>query len=301
MLAQLTAQVNKAASTAAKVAKTADTNLFEGLVSAIDIFKNVLLSIVILIGFYLLGKFVAHRIVRSLRESRGESLYPDMEILINRFSVVVSVAIGIASVMQFIFNLNFMQVLGFFGLGLSFAFKDLLENLIAGAVIILQNRFRIGDFIKITSSGLTGKIIEIQTRATILKAADGTEIIVPNAELMSSTVISYTAHHTRRIDFTFGIDFDADLKKAVEIATQVMSQKEGVLKKPGPRVIVKELGESMVKLNMRFWIDPQNKLKSWVLIKSELIPEIKDAFEKAGILIPYPLYSYLEKKRELEK
>src|SRR5690606_33549400 len=220
-LSQLTAQVNKTA------AENGGSEFLDTIVTSLDIFKNFILAIVIVIVFYLIGKFIAARIIKSLQEAKGESLYPDMVVFVNRFSVFGSLSIGIAAVLQFIFELDFIQVVSFFGLGISFAFKDLLENLIAGAVVILQNRFRIGDFIQIGAGtgGIRGKIMEIQTRCTILKSIDGTEIVVPNSELMTKSVISFTAHHTRRINFTINIDLDADLKKAMALATDIVSKK----------------------------------------------------------------------------
>lgn len=294
----------QAANSASQVSNTVkeQSELIAGFFNFATIATKAAASIVIIIVFYILGKLIANRIVRSLKEAKGETLYPDMIALVNRFALYGSLFVGIALVLQFIFELDFLQMIGFFGLGISFAFKDLLENLIAGAVIIIQNRFHIGDFVQVgTGKALKGKIMEIQTRATILKAVDGTEIIVPNSELMMNPVISFTAHHTRRISFDIHIDFDADLKKAIKIAEQVMSKKEHVLKKPHPYVLVSKIGGSTIDLNMRFYVDPQNKEKSWLHTKSELIAEIKEAFENEGILIPYPLYSYLETKRELKK
>jgi small-conductance mechanosensitive channel len=295
LLAQLTAQVTNSSS------NSEGSEFLDTIITSLDVFKNFILAIVIIIVFYLIGKFVAARIIKSLRDAKGESLYPDMVVFVNRFSVFGALTIGIAAVMQFIFDLDFIQVVSFFGLGISFAFKDLLENLIAGAVVILQNRFRIGDFIQIGAgtTGIRGKIMEIQTRCTILKSIDGTEIIVPNSELMTKSVISFTAHHTRRINFTINIDLDADLKKAMILAKEVVLKKPHVLKTPQPRVIVSRVSGPSMRLNIRFWVDPQNKEKSWVLTKSELMAEIKETFDKEGILISYPVYSYLEQKRQV--
>lgn len=296
----LLAQASNQASRVTDTVKE-QSELIAGFFNFATIATKAVASIAIIIIFYIIGRLISNRIVRSLKIAKGETLYPDMIVLVNRFAIWGSMFIGIAIVLQFIFELDFLQMIGFFGLGISFAFKDLLENLIAGAVIIIQNRFHIGDFVQVgTGKGLKGKIMEIQTRATILKAIDGTEIIVPNSELMMNPVVSFTAHHSRRISFDVNIDFDADLKKAIQVAKDVMSRKEFVLKKPHPQVIVKKIGGSTMVLNMRFWIDPQSKEKSWLHTKSELITEIKEAFEREGILIPYPLYSYLETKRELK-
>lgn len=295
LIAQVSSQVNRGSS-GNKGSLASNNEVLESVLSSLDFLKDIMIGVVIIVLFYLLGKLIANRIVRRLQEAKGESLLPDMISLINRFSVVGSTFVGVSMVLQFIFHVDFLQIVGFFGLGVSFAFKDLLENLIAGAVIIIQNRFRVGDLIKI-GAGIKGKVVEIQTRATILKAVDGSEIIVPNSELMTSPIVTYTTHHTRRIEFIVKVDFDADVQKAKQIILELVQAKPHILKKPSSTVIVKDIGESYMILAVRFWVDPQNKEKSWVSTRSELVLEVKQALEKGGILIPYPLYSYLDKKR----
>ncbi|GEM_PF-5714958 len=309
LLAQLPTQLGKALASKSKAASAGTGNeVIQSLVSSLDFVKNFVLAVAVLVAFYILGKIIAGRLTKSLQKAQGDALYPDTLALVNRFSVVACMFVGVSIVLQFIFQVDFLQVVGFFGLGLGFAFKDLFENLIAGAAIILQNRFRVGDFIEIkTGSGLRGKIMEIQTRATLVKAIDGSEIIVPNAQLMSNMVTCYTAHHSRRISFNLNVDFETDLQKAMKIILGIIDHHDYVLKKPKPQVLVSDIGGaagsldgSGIKLNVRFWVDPQdNKAKSWIVTKSELMAAIKDAFDQEGILIPYPLFTYLETKRQI--
>lgn len=290
LLAQISGNASQAANAAANGAEqSAQSELVQTLLNSVSIFTNLVIGIVIIVLFYIFGKLLARRIVKGLREAKGESLYPDMVILINRFLVYGSLFVGFAVVIQFVFNMDFIQVLGFFGLGISFAFKDILSNLIAGAVIIIQNRFRIGDFIEVGQNGMKGKIMEIQTRATILKSIHGTEIVIPNAQLLVKPVTSYTAHHRRRISFKVGISFDSDINLAKKLATDVMKNHEFVLKKPSPYVLVSGIEESAVTLDMRFYIDPQDKSYSWIQTKSELITKVKQTFDENGIEIPFPI------------
>lgn len=297
MPAQLLAQAGRTTQ-GSKSTVAQGNEVLDSVLTSLNFLKDLMLSVLILVLFYIIGKLIANRITRRLQEVKGESIYPDLIALINRLSVTASLFVGAAVVMQFIFGVDFLQVVGFFGLGISFAFKDLLENLIAGAVIILQNKVKIGDMIQVGS--IKGKVMEIQTRAMILKAIDGTEIMVPNSHLMNAAIINFTAHHSRRIEFTVNVDWDADIEKAKHVILDVLQKKENVLKKPSPQVLVKNIGESTMVLTARFWIDPQNKSKSFIVLKSELIQEVKQALDQNGILIPYPLYSYLDKKREIK-
>ncbi|MDP2691102.1 MAG: mechanosensitive ion channel [bacterium] len=297
LLAQFTTAVGQAGTSAAEKASESTSVFLDTLLSSLDIFKNVLLSILIIGVFYLIGKLLARRVIRGLRHAKGESLYPDMVILIQRFSVVGSLFVGIAVAVQFVFKLDFIQVIGFFGLGISFAFKDLLSNLIAGAVIVIQNRIHIGDFIQIGTNGTRGKIKEIQTRTTILKGIDGTEIIIPNADLLVKQITNYTAHRSRRITFTMRISFESDITKAKEIILRVLKVESSILLKPKPQVILQEVGDSFINLNVRFWMDPQDKSKSWVNVRSERIQAVKEAFDKENIIIPFPIEVFTEKAK----
>ncbi len=289
-LSQLSTQVTKTASSLGNAARE-QSEIVSSIITSLDVLKNLGISVAVIAGFYIVGKLIARKINRALQEAQGDSLQQDMVDLINRLTVFGSLFVGFAIVVQFIFKLDFLQVVGFFSLGISFAFKDLLANLIAGAVIILQNRFRINDFIQVGmgSNAFKGKIMEIQTRATILKAIDGTEIVVPNSELMMKPVTSFTAHHSRRVSFSIGIAFAADIKKAKDIAIEVMRNHEKVIKKPKPHVLVSDVGESSVKLSVRFYVDPQDKKSSWIKVKSDLIQQVKEAFDQNGIEIPFPI------------
>jgi small conductance mechanosensitive channel len=290
LLAQLSSNVSSAGSTALNGAQDASQSEFlQTVLSSIDVLKNFLIAVLIMAGFFIIGKLASRRVIKAMRETKGESLAPDVVGLVNRSINYGALFVGFAVVIQFVFDLDFVQVLGFFGLGISFAFKDLLANLIAGAVIIIQNRFRVGDFIQVGKDGIKGKIMEIQTRATILKAIDGTEIVIPNAQLITKPVISFTAHHRRRIDFVIGVSFETDLDKARAVALEALKSHEHVLQKPEPQVLVQKVGESAVDLSMRFWIDPQDKDHSWIETKSELTAKVKQAFDKGGIEIPFPI------------
>jgi small conductance mechanosensitive channel len=262
--------------------------------SVLDLFKGVfdygqrfIVTMAILLGSYIIGKIIAGRVIRHIQKSRGDVLYQDLENLIHRSIVYGAMFTGFAVCLEFIFNIDFLQIVGFFGLGIGFAFRDLLANLIGGVVVILQNRFHVGDFICIGGS-IKGKVMEIQTRATILKAIDGTEIIVPNADLLKKTVQSYTAHHVRRIGIPISVHYNTNIELATRLIENIMKKKPHILKKPKAKVIAKGFGDSAIELEARFNIDPQEHGKSWIEIKSEIIEEVQQAFAENGITIPFP-------------
>jgi small conductance mechanosensitive channel len=280
---------NFASSATSAISSTAEkAGFLETLISMLLFGKNLIIASVIVFVFYLVGKIIKARIVNSIRKAKGD-LYPDMESLISRMINYCSVFVGAAVSAQFVFGVDFLQVLGFFSLGLGFAFKDLLMNLMSGIIIVLQDRYHIGDFIQVGQDGMKGTVMEIQTRATILKAIDGTEIIVPNSELLNKSVTVFTAHHTRRIDVIVGVHYSTDLSLAKRLVEQTMAHHKYVLKTPPPEVLMDEFADSSINLSCRFWVDPKDAdAPSWFNIKSEIIHAIKATFEAHGINIPFP-------------
>jgi small-conductance mechanosensitive channel len=185
-----------------------------------------------------------------------------------------------------------------FGLGVGFAFKDILSNLLAGVIVLMQGRFHIGDFIKIGEN--KGKVVEIQTRSTILKALDGTEIIIPNADFLSKTVTSYTTNPTRRVEVEVGVHYNTDLELATQIIEDVVRKNENVLPAPKSKVIAKSFADSAIILAVRFWVQTRDGTSwiivksqvdgtSWIIVKSQVVHSIKKAFEEHGITIPFPI------------
>jgi small conductance mechanosensitive channel len=280
---------NRASNTVSAITKTAENAGFlDTFIDMLLFGKNLIIAGIITFVFFLLGKVIKSRIVNSIRKAKGD-LYPDMESLIGRMTNYTSLFVGAAVSAQFVFGVDFLQVLGFFSLGLGFAFKDLLMNLMSGIIIVLQDRYHIGDFIQVGQEGIKGTVMEIQTRATILKAIDGTEIIVPNSELLNKAVTVYTAHHTRRIDVIVGVHYSTDLSLAKRLVEQTMAHHKYVLKTPPPEVLMDEFANSSINLSCRFWVDPKDPdSPSWFNIKSEVIHAIKSTFEAHGITIPFP-------------
>jgi small-conductance mechanosensitive channel len=256
------------------------------LFSVFDVLKNVFIAILLLIASFLFAKVLSHYIVSKLRDTQGETLHEDVVILVKRMTTVGVVAIGMAIAFEYVLGFDILQLIGFFGLGVGFAFKDLLANLLAGVIILMQGRFHIGDFIKIGEN--KGKVIEIQTRSTILKGLDGTEIIIPNANFLSKTVTSYTTNPTRRVQLAVGVHYKTDLELATKIIEDTMKQNQNILPEPEAKVIATEFGDSAIMLDVRFWVASKDGI-SWIVVRSEVVHLIKKAFEEHGITIPFPI------------
>ena len=144
--------------------------------------------------------FVLSKAIKGIVESRMATAFEEhkeIQILIGRTAGAATIIIG-ATVSLNIAGIDLTVIIAAAGFGIGFALRDIITNFLAGILILAQKHFTIGDFIKV--GGTMGKIIDIQARATILKAIDGTKVIVPNSQLFTNQVKSFTSNPFRRIE-----------------------------------------------------------------------------------------------------
>lgn len=230
----------------------------------------------------------AAKIIRKAVESRiSEKIdeeHQEILVLAGRISYVGTLAIGITVSLK-IAGIDLTTILAAVAFGIGFALRDLIMNFIAGVMILVSRHFTIGDFIKVGDR--IGKVVEIQSRATILKAVDGTKVIVPNAEIFGSSVVSFTSNPMRRVTIPLYVAYGTDLDYATKTALHILKEHPKILKKPPPSVIIKDYGDSSIDLMARFWVPTTS---GWVKVRSEIIKNMDKAFVEAGIRVPYETY-----------
>jgi small conductance mechanosensitive channel len=117
-----------------------------------------------------------------------------------------------------------------------------------------------------------------------LHTGDNREIIVPNGKIYGNTITNYSARPTRRVDMTFGIGYEDDLRKAKSLLEELVQSDERILKDPAPVIAVAELGDSSVNFTVRAWV---NSSDYWA-VYWDMNEKVKLAFDENGISIPYP-------------
>ena len=141
------------------------------------------------------------------------------------------------------------------GLGLSsvaigFAFKDILQNFIAGLFLLWRQPFKVGD--EIVASGYSGRVEEITARSTRIHTYDGERAVIPNADVYTQAVLVRTAFGKRRARFTVGIGYADSIEEARETIMGVLRGIDGLHGDPGPWVYVSELAGSSVNLTVYY-------------------------------------------------
>jgi small-conductance mechanosensitive channel len=169
-------------------------------------------------------------------------------------------------------------------LAIGFAMQDVLKNFVAGVFIYTDKPFRIGDWIEWDDH--SGIVEDISLRVSRVRTFDNERITVPNGDLANNAVTNPVAYETLRQKFVFGIGYDDDISQATDIIVEEAEAHEEILDDPGVSVRLVELGDSAVGLQSRWWIaDPDRG--DFVRVRSEYVTAVKEAFDEAGIDMPY--------------
>lgn len=255
----------------------------QGLVSYVgNNIDNWIAGVIIVVIFYILAQMAASAMKRTILKKR-EDVQESVLILVERITRIAVLIIGIT--IAFAINgLNFTAVIGALSLGIGFALKDIIGNFISGVIMLSQNRVNIGDFIKVKD--ILGTIVSIDTRATILQAIDGTEVVIPNQTMLGETLISYTTNPFRRVEIGVGVDYKTNLPMVTSLIKAILDKDEKIVIKPAPSVLVDEFGESSINLKVRFWVESG---VNWLKVRSNMAHKIKQAFDEVGVNIPFPI------------
>lgn len=177
---------------------------------------------------------------------------------------------------------TFAAVLASVGLAIGLALSGTLQNFAGGVVILLLKPFKVGDFIQ--AGGYEGVVDEISIFSTYLKTGDNKRIIIPNSSISNSSLINFSTHPTRRVDFTIGIDYGDDIKEAKNLLLEIAKADPRTLDSQPLQCMLGELGDSSVNILLRVWVDSGNY---WPFYW-ETLEKIKYAFDDKGISFPFP-------------
>lgn len=249
-----------------------------------EIFGKILLAIVIF-GAFLVGAFLLRAWVQRIIHKKQGDEHEEVTILYGRIVFSVTLVIGIFLALT-LAGAPLAWFSGGVGLGLAFALKPILSNFFAGIILLTNEKFNIGDVVKL-ESGEIGKIIDIQSRATTIRSLDHTEVTIPNEMMLSTKVRCYTKNPVRRHDIEIGVGYGTNLKKAELIILQTLQSYAEIETDPAPLVLVQEIASSAVTFSVRFWLISRG-LKWWI-IRSEVRRLIFENLRAAGVDIPYPV------------
>ncbi|MGX9983078.1 mechanosensitive ion channel family protein [Methylobacterium fujisawaense] len=254
--------------------------------SAVALLPGLAIALV-LFGIGLLVAKVVRAAVRRAAELRDAS--PGSASVLGRIAggvtVLVSFLVAASVAFPSVSAADLFNLLGIGGVAIGFAFRDVLQNLLAGILILLTRPFVIGDQIRAGSH--EGTVEDVWVRATVLRTYDNQRVLIPNATLFVDKITVITAHDKRRLAFPLTIGNGDDIREARRIIVEALEATKGVLADPPPEALVTGLGAAGVDMTARLWIDPPRR-RDAVDALDHAISNVKEALTAAGIDLPYP-------------
>lgn len=175
---------------------------------------------------------------------------------------------------------------GVVGIAVGFAFRDIIENYLAGLLLSMRQPFGPNDYISI--DGDAGRVVRLTSRATVLLTLEGNHLRIPNAKVFKAVLVNYTRNPRRQLNFEVEIGVNEDVVAAQELGSKTLSNMDAVLDEPAPYGLVERLGASSVPIRFFAWVD-QSKT-DFFKAKSEAIRLVKAAFDEAHVEMPEPIY-----------
>lgn len=242
---------------------------------------KIILAAILLFGGLFLASLLSNFVGRILkRKGFDETLRPfivNLFLWLFRIIVVITAAASVG-----IETTSLVALIGAVAFAVGMALQGSLGNLAGGVMLLIFRPIRVGDFI--IAQGESGLVQEIQLFHTIIVTLDGKTIFLPNGALSSGNITNVSLKPERRVDITFGISYEDDIDKARAIITSVIENDTRILKDPEPAIPLINLGDSSVDFQARVWV----KSEDFWGVKFDLTENVKKAFDKEGISIPFP-------------
>jgi len=185
-----------------------------------------------------------------------------------------------------------------FAFGIGLGLRDLANNFACGFLILLERPLRVGDIVNI--NGIEGEVTHIGSRAVTVKTWDYMELVVPNAEIFNKAFTNWTAKdNIVRSVIHIKISRYDNPHAVKSIIQTVLSQHEDVLKDPAPEVYLKDMSDTLIDIELRYFVNIR-LVKSRTSVASTVLMTIWDEFAVHGIKPPYPQQEIVL-RRELPK
>ncbi|MFK2902812.1 mechanosensitive ion channel [Dyella ginsengisoli] len=233
----------------------------------------------------LLGIWVARRFANVAQRAFGRANFDvTLATFLRNLLYGVLIALLVVTALQVLGvpSAPLVAALGAGGLAIGLSLQGSLSNLAWGVLLALFRPFRVGDFVEV--GGTMGTVDAINLMHTQLVMPDGREAVLPNAKVGSDAIINFNRRGTRRFELTVGIGYKDDIGAAMAEIERLFAADPRILKDPAPGVWTTALGESSVDLVIRAWSTPDD---FWAA-QTDLLRAIKEAFDAAGITIPFP-------------
>ena len=178
---------------------------------------------------------------------------------------------------------SFAALLASVGVAVGMALSGNLSNFAGGVIILVFRPYKVGDYIE-ASTGASGKVTDIQIFHTVLTTSDNKVVFVPNGSMSNAVVTNYNRKETRRLQFTFGVEYGTDFEFAKSVLLEIINKDSRILKDPAPFIAVSELADSSVNIIVRVWVNSDDYWN----VNFDMNKSVYATFNEKGISFPFP-------------
>lgn len=246
-------------------------------------YNSILLFGVILYVAYILANNIAYfASLKDQQHSASRTKKLGSSVLLIRLSVLITGFFIAATAAQIPLD-KVTIVLGALSVGIGFGLQTIINNLVSGVILAFERPIQIGDDIEVGL--MSGQVKEVGIRASKILSYDGAEVVIPNGDLLSQSLINWTlSDKKRRIELLIGVAYRTDMGKVKSLVEEVLTR-DKILKNPIPRVLMQNFNESSVDFRILFWIENMDEM---LTMRNEVMVAIFEAFRKNEIEIPFP-------------
>ena len=234
---------------------------------------------------FIIGRFVIRMINKLVRRILTKRDFdPSVKTFVGSLVNVTLMVLLIISVVGAlgVQTTSFAALLASAGVAIGMALSGNLSNFAGGLIILLFKPYKVGDYIE--SQGVGGTVKEIQIFHTILLTADNKNIYIPNGSLSSGVVTNIGREPTRRVEWTFGVDYGSDYEQVKRVIESVLAQDARILNDPAPFIALSALADSSVNVVVRAWV----KSPDYWGVFFDTNKAIYATFNAEGIGFPFP-------------
>ena len=235
-------------------------------------------ALLVIVGYFV-ARIVRSAITKVLRQAEAHQ-----KLIFRRFAFYITFGIFVASALVEVgFDVRvLLGTAGILTVAIGFAAQTSASNFISGLFLLGEKPFSIGDIIRI--GGTTGEVLAIDLMSVKIRTFDNLYVRVPNEQLVKSEITNLTRFPIRRVDVMLSIAYKDDMRRTIEVLKDVAAANELCLTEPEPLFIFTAFGNSGLEFQFSVWAMREN----FLALKNSIQIEIKEAFDEAGLEIPFP-------------
>lgn len=261
-----------------QLSKLIDSLFTQGAELGLTIIKALLVFIIGRLLISLVNKLVTRILIKRDIDPSVKTFVGSLVNVVLMILLIVSVvgALGIQTT-------SFAALLASAGVAVGMALSGNLSNFAGGLIILLFKPYKVGDYIE--AQGVGGTVKEVQMFHTVLGTVDNKVIYIPNGSLSSGVVTNFSNQTTRRVDWTFGVEYGSDYEKVKQVIESVLAKDSRILSEPAaPFIALTALADSSVNVVVRVWV---NSSDYWG-VYFDINKNIYATFNEVGIGFPFP-------------